>query len=126
MKHQESIDQQALFNWARFLSVRYPALKLMFHIPNGQKLAGSPLQRAKTAMRLKSEGMKPGVPDICLPVPSAPFHGLFIEMKRKNGGKVSSEQQDWIDNLQAQGYRALVCKGVDEAQRAIIEYLDLR
>lgn len=41
---------------------------------------------------------------------------LFIEMKRKKGGVVSPEQDEWISVLNQMGLRAEVCKGFDEAR----------
>lgn len=123
--HEESAEQQTLIQWVDLQAKTRPELALLFHIPNGQKLAGTPVQRSITAKRLIREGMRPGVPDMFLPVPSKPFNGLFIELKRKVGGVVSSAQQEWIDSLQAQGYRAVVCNGFDEARETIIEYLDM-
>ena len=68
----ESVEQQALFRWANFMSGQYPALLLMYHIPNEGKRSRS------TGARMKAEGLKPGVPDICLPVPVGQYHGLYI------------------------------------------------
>ena len=51
------------------------------------------------------------------------YAGLYIEMKRKKGGKESSEQKEWREYLISQGYKAVVCKGADEAIAAIKEYL---
>ena len=38
-------------------------------------------------------------------------------------GVVSKEQQDWIDELNKQGYLAVVCYGFDSAVCVIAEYL---
>ena len=123
MNFEESDEQKALFEWVSLQWRARPELSLLFHIPNGQKLAGNKAHRAKAAMRLKKEGMRPGVPDLMLPVPRGIFHGLFIEMKRKDGGVVSGEQKAWIKALADQGYRAMTCNGFDEARAAILEYL---
>jgi hypothetical protein len=115
----ESVEQQNLFRWAAYETAAHPELKLMFHIPNG----GS---RSKAeAGRFKAEGVKAGVPDIFLPVPRGGHHGLFIEMKRTRGGKVSPEQKAWMAELVAQGYVAARCDGWENATRAILDYLKL-
>jgi len=44
-----------------------------------------------TAQKLKKEGVKRGIPDIFLPCARGGSHGLFIEMKARDG-KVSEEQ----------------------------------
>ena len=35
-----------------------------------------------TGGRLRAEGLKSGVPDLCLPSAHGEYHGLYIEMKR--------------------------------------------
>ena len=106
----ESQEQQLLFEWAE--------LALMYHIPNG----GS---RSKSeAGRFRAEGVKAGVPDICLPVARGGYHGLYIELKRVKGGRVSTAQQGWIAALRDQGYCACVCKGWDAAAGVIKKYLE--
>lgn len=114
----ESEEQQALFRWAELNQGRYPQLALLYHVPNGG-------QRNKvTAARLKAEGVKSGVPDICLPHASRTYHGLYIELKRVRRGSVSPEQSAWIKALNAAGYRAVVCKGWAEAAAEIMSYLE--
>ena len=50
----------------------------------------------RTAANLKKEGVKRGVPDICLPVSRGKYHGLYIEMKAGKN-KPSKEQKEWIN-----------------------------
>jgi hypothetical protein len=66
-----------------------------------------------------------GVPDLCIPIPSGSYHGLYIELKRQKGGKVSSEQSDWLAFLREKGYYAQVAKGFDEAKEMIMHYFSL-
>lgn len=65
------------------------------------------------------------MPDICLPVARGAWHGLYIELKRIKGSHIQREQVQWIAALEKQGYRARICKGWDEARKAIEEYLEL-
>ena len=113
-EHQE---QAALFEWAAFQECVWPELRLLHAIPNGGK------RDKVTAARLKAEGVKPGVPDVCLPVPRGDKHGLYIEMKRRRGGSVSADQLKWLENLMRQGYECQVCRGCEEARITIMEYL---
>lgn len=116
----ESYEQETLFKWMELQSKKRPELKLCFHIANG----GS---RGKVeAAHFKAEGVKAGVPDLFLPVARGPYHGLFIEMKRQKGGRVSDEQKAWISALTAQGYLAEVCHGWLEAAALIEDYLNER
>ena len=112
----EHAEQAALFSWAEFARDRYPELALMFAIPNGGH------RHKAVAARMKAEGVKRGVPDICLPVPRGIWHGLYIELKTSTG-RVSREQRRWIALLITQGYRADVCRGWQQARQLIEEYL---
>lgn len=115
-EHQEQV---ALFEWAAWMEKQIPELHLMHAIPNGGK------RDIRTAARLKDEGVKPGVPDICLPVPRGGKHGLYIELKRRKGGRVTSDQLQWLDDLIHQGYKCCVCRGCDEAKNEILAYMAL-
>ena len=95
----------------------YPELNLLYHVPNG----GS--RHKAEAGRLRAEGVKAGVPDLCLPVARGQYHGLYIELKRQRGGRTSDHQSEWLDALSAQGYKAALCYGWEQAAGTIIEYL---
>ena len=116
----ESVEQQCLFRWANFQSGKYPELELMYHIPNEGKRSRS------TGARMKAEGLKSGVPDICLPVPRSGYHGLYIELKRLRGNTTTKNQDEWLTKLEGQGYRVTVCRGWEEASQVILEYLSDR
>ena len=120
----EHDEQVALFDWARANRERHSQLRLLFSIPNGG------LRNKVVAIKLKREGLMPGVPDIFLacPVmywdPKAPRHGLFIEMKfGKN--KPTPLQAAWHKSLKEEGYTVEVCYSFQEAKQAIIDYLML-
>lgn len=116
----ESVEQQQLFRWAENMAGRYPALGLMFHVPNGGK-------RSKAeAARFKAEGVKPGVPDVCLPVARGGHFGLYIELKRQRGGKASDDQLQWLEALSRAGYAVALCAGSEPAEKVIMDYLKLR
>ena len=74
----ESAMQSALFEFYAIASNRIPVLEFAFHVPNGEKRDKS------TAKRLKSLGVKSGVPDVLLPVPSVinneQFCGQIIKL----------------------------------------------
>lgn len=116
MKDIESQEQQALIEWSTLQAKTYPELELLHHIPNGGK------RNIATAARLKREGVKAGVPDLCLPVPRGEWHGLYIEMKAPKG-KVSENQEKWIEALKKQGYAVAVCYGWESAKDNILMYL---
>lgn len=100
----EHVEQVRFVAWFRSI---YPEV-LIFAIPNGG-------YRSKIlAMKLKSEGVVPGVPDLFIPE-----WKLFIEMKRSRGGRLSDAQKSMIPYLESIGYRAVVCYGYDHAVATI-------
>lgn len=111
-------SQIAVMEWAFIAKGRYPSLALLMHIPNGG--SRDPIEAA----RLKAAGVKRGVPDLFLPVPRGPYHGLFVEMKSEQG-RMSPEQQAWIAALSECGYRAVICVGAESAIGAIQDYLEI-
>lgn len=116
----EHAEQCAVMRWAAGMEAVRPELGLLFAVPNGggrSKAEGG---------RLKAEGVKPGVPDLMLPVARQGYHGLFIEMKRAGGGRLSPEQREWRARLEAEGYRWVMCEGMDAGIAALREYLGIR
>lgn len=114
----EHEEQVALFEWWRLYTATWRSLRpAMFAIPNGGA------RDAVTGARLKAEGVLPGVPDIFLAAPKGSCHGLFIEMKRRRGGRISPAQLRTMQELEADGYRCEVAYGWDHARRIITEYL---
>lgn len=78
-----------------------------------------------TGGRLRAEGLKSGVPDLCLPSAHGQYHGLYIEMKRTQGSKTTPEQKEWLAALEAEGYQTALCRGADAAIEIITDYLAL-
>lgn len=120
----ESSHQQALFSWARAAAAARPELGLLYAIPNGGARSKA------TAGRLKAEGVRAGVPDVCLPLPRGAHAALYIELKRpaeagRAAGRVSPEQRRWRDTLTAAGNLVLIAYGWLEARRFIEHYLAL-
>lgn len=113
----EAEEQIALFEWAKLQTGRFPELTLLYHVPNG----GS--RNKAEAGRLRAEGVKAGVPDLCLPVPCGGYHGLYIELKRQRGGRASDLQIEWLEALAKQGYKVALCKGWESAAETIMQYI---
>jgi hypothetical protein len=91
----------------------------MYAIPNGGKR--DPI----TANRLKSEGVKSGISDICLPFAKQGYHGFYIEMKKPKG-KESTEQKEFGAFLTEQGYLYTMCDSWDKAKSAVEWYVGQR
>ena len=112
-KSIEHIDQVKVVQHFRAF---YPDI-IIAAIPNGGDR--SPSER----VRLHSEGVLAGMPDLCVLEPKNGFHALFIEMKTK-AGVVSNKQSDVNLQLNAKGYRAVVARSAAEAIKTIEDYLN--
>lgn len=115
---KEENEQIVLFRWAEFSASQYPELELLYHIPNEGK------RSAVTGARLKAQGLKSGVPDVCLPTAHGGYIGLYIEMKVKPN-KPTENQKRWLRALREAGHMVAVCYGFEEARNLIEEYLRL-
>lgn len=112
----EHAHQVALFMWLATQIPHYPELKWAYAIPNGGKR--DPI----TAARLKNEGVKSGISDVCLPFAKQGYHGFYVEMKKPKG-KESAEQKEFGAFLTSQGYLYTMCDSWDKARNAIWWYL---
>ena len=124
-KHYERQECIAFAQWLRLHKIRF------LHVPNGEERpkkkivtkSGKIIQICPSGNVLKAMGVQKGFPDFIIWVKNK-YHGaLVIEMKQKNDGIISMEQQDWIDGLIDGGYLALACNGWDDARRATLAYL---
>lgn len=129
-KVSEHEEQVAVFQFCQWMCTtgKSVELGLIFAIPNGAKLPYRRSSRgaryAPQALRLKAEGLQPGVPDLFLPVARDGYHGLFIEMK-VGYNKPTPEQTEWHRSLREQGYRVEVPYSADEAIDILCEYVGL-
>ena len=112
----EHDEQTAVIDWCKCQERQHPELALIFAVPNVG--TGSAVRGAK----MKAEGLKAGVPDLCMPVARGQYHGLFIEMKFGKNIPTDS-QQWWLTQLTEQGYFVIVCWSADEAIAVIENYL---
>lgn len=120
----ESWEQEQIFDWREENKHKYPEIALLHASLNGIRLSPGPASKAK------KQGMTPGVPDIFLPIPMqtkhGDCHGLFIELKRISGSKISPEQKIFMAALEDQGYMCQVCYGHIEAIKTIKNYLEIK
>jgi len=115
----EAEHQIRLFQEAEALTPKYPELAQLIHVPNGE------LRAKATAGRLKAMGVKAGFPDLLLPVKRGGYCGLAVELKSfKNGARLSERQKEWLDRLNASGYRAVCAVGWRVAMDEILSYLE--
>jgi hypothetical protein len=114
----EADHQKQLFIELEKLYPVFPDLIWAFHIPNE---GAGPLRGM--AGRMKALGSKPGVPDICYPIPRLGFHGLWIELKSmKPSASLTANQKLWLNALEHAGHCVKACRGMDQALITIVEY----
>lgn len=114
----EHAHQRAFFAWLNVecYKGRHPMAYMAFAIPNGGK------RDAITASKLKAEGVKPGVADLCYPIPLQGYHSLWIEMKKPKVGRASLEQNEWCVIMQTCGHAVTTCWGWRAARQAFLDY----
>jgi hypothetical protein len=112
-KSIEHIDQVKVVQHFRAF---YPDI-IIAAIPNGGD------RTASERVRLHSEGVLAGMPDLCVLEAKNGFHALFVEMKTK-AGVVSAKQSAVGLQLNAKGYRSVVARSAAEAIKTIEDYLN--
>lgn len=124
-EHEAQAD---LFEWAFYKKHEYPELEALYAIPNAGKRNRKydPVRKKWYSIegaRLKQEGMKKGMPDVCLPVRRGPYGALYIEMKDA-GKKPDKDQVACHELLTRLENRVVVCYSWHEAADEITAYLN--
>lgn len=114
----EHEEQMIVIQWAKMMEQFCPELALLHAIPSGGH------RHKRVGAYMKEEGVKRGVPDLCLPVPRQGYHGMYIETKFGDN-KPTLEQREWLVALVEQGYRVDLDYGADMAINALCSYLNL-
>jgi hypothetical protein len=114
----ERAHQVALIKWVRAVKATYPALRLLYAVPNGGD------RNLRVARKLKAEGVLAGVADLCLPAARRGYHGLYLEMKSEEG-VATEEQKEFLRGVSGEGYCAVIAQGVDEAKATLDWYLGI-
>lgn len=104
----EHLEQVAFVRWFR---ASFPGV-MIFAIPNGD------LRNVTTAKRLKDEGQVNGIPDLYIPA-----WKIWIEMKRKKGGRLSPDQKEKIAYLESIGDTVIVGYGCDDARAKLLDII---
>ena len=116
----EEIEQARVIKWSHKVAVRelLPALRWLHHSPNGGK------RDALAGAQMKALGVKPGWPDLMLPVAASGFPGLVIEMKSATGS-TSAEQKAWLAHFTEQGWHVRVVRSAQDAREVLCQYLGI-
>lgn len=110
IRQDEGLEQEAVVEFCDRKHIP------VYHIPNGGK------RNAREARKLKRQGVRAGVPDLCIPIPVGKWHGLYIEMK-VGRNKTTELQDKWLGLLLRNGYAVAVCYGSEKAIAAIQRYM---
>ncbi len=109
----EQKQQEALVT---YLQIQYKDVRFCASL--GGQYQQYPSQRSKAI----KTGYVKGFPDLQITEARKGYHGLFIELKTKNG-RMTKHQKEWIDDLNKRGYYARCCYGLEEALDTIDFYL---
>jgi hypothetical protein len=122
----------ALVKWAETQRHKgYKLSELLIHVPNGAYHGSDRKAAAVVARKLREQGLREGVFDYILPIPLYPpgvqgyVPGLWLEMKRTKGGKVSQEQIDFQFRMRTFGWQCEVAMGWVQAAAFITQHLQL-
>ena len=129
-RDREAQEQMVVVEWAHL----QPALVLpvmigdyLYAVPNGGYALGPHL-----AKKMKGMGLKAGVHDLVLPIPVAPYHGLYLEMKKCQAdfhypADIKRAHKDnqiaFGERMTLAGYCSRLAFGAGEAIEIMQEYL---
>ena len=115
----EDSEQFTVIQWADAMGID------VWHVPNST-WTKSPMQRMKNTLL----GVRAGIADLWFPI--AGIGLVVVELKRANiksqpKGRVSPEQQAWLDKLNAcPGVQAQVCFGAGECIKYVEQFIIIR
>tara|TARA_R110002020_G_scaffold346394_2_gene560279 strand:+ start:1947 stop:2327 length:381 start_codon:yes stop_codon:yes gene_type:complete len=110
-------EQRLQSEVVKYLKYKYPSVRFC--------ASGGGMRTFVTvAKRMKDAGYVKGFPDLQITEARGSFFGLFIELKTEKG-RPTKEQKEWIKDLQDRGYKAIICKGIDETLKTIDDYLKM-
>lgn len=121
--------QSALVDWIGWKEREIPFLRLLYAVPNGAGLrhtvrttrGGKVVRFSAEANKLRREGLRSGIPDMCWPVARGGFLSLYIEHKRAKA-PTSDAQDEIAVLLREAGHKVCLSRSVDESIAIILDY----
>lgn len=119
----EGVEQAVLIRWLYGEQQRGTgvgqAYAHTYHVPNGGQ------RNKKTAADLKRQGVKAGVSDLVVKLARGGWHGLYIEFKATppHHAATAQSQREWLALAEAEGYCAVLARGIEEAKAVLREYM---
>jgi hypothetical protein len=121
--HAESRECLSLMKWASTVRLDngYNLGKVLYHIPNGGN------RNRIEAGIMKGEGVKAGMMDYHLPIPSQGYASLYLEMKKPIAipSDVSQEQRERAAVMRDCGNMVHFARNWRHAAEIICGYLDI-
>lgn len=131
--HSEENHQATVINWRNWTlnlireshPEQHARLRWLHSSLNGVFLGKS------QTIKAVASGMTKGIPDLFLPCAARDAEGrvvhagLYIEMKKSAGGRLTPEQKEFMEHARREGYRIEVAFTWQQAARLVIEYLGL-
>lgn len=140
----EDDEQMTFIKWVELYRPLVPALKWLYHVPNGEKRervqrfdrkTGKEYWFSPTGNKLKLMGTLAGISDIVIdhPMPRDPgdpgpdgsgwYHGARLELKRRDGDPPTGDQAEYLRDMEAAGYFVGCHYGSHELWVAVQDYL---
>lgn len=114
----EHDEQRTFFQILALNERKHPELKWVFAIPNGGD------RHPAVAAKLRAEGVKAGIHDVCIPIARGGYHGAFIEFKFGRN-KMQPVQQEFATFLIGQNYRTRLSYCCMDAIDFLEDYLGI-
>ena len=105
-------------SFCTYMKLQYPNLRYCASL-------GGIRTSMKQAILAKKTGYVKGFPDMQILKTNSHYAGLFIEIKADKKCYPSKHQKEWIEDLNNEGYYAVVCKGLDECIETLEWYMKL-
>lgn len=99
----------------------YGSLRRMIHHSPNEKGKGTKFGSSEGA-KARVMGTLAGWPDLEIMVPRDGYHGLFVELKYKDGS-LSQHQAEILEQLRENGYMAVVCRSLAGFTELVSNYL---
>lgn len=122
---KEALEQEAFVRWARMNAHLHPGLKRIHSIANELPYTGrlSVGHRIALYRKLANMGMVKSMPDLFIPAPVRPMHGIYVEFKALDGALTEDQAKVHI-NLKKEGYDVITAFGFESAVRQILQILE--
>jgi len=114
-KISEHDTQRSVVQWCALARTRYPMLAWLYAIPNaGKRSLGA-------YAHMRAEGLRPGIPDLCVPAPVGAFGAGYIEHKAKDN-KPSDAQMSAMRALAHMGNAVTVSYSFEKSRQWLVAY----